>query len=106
MSNQKENVRVPYIGNYAVFGELGRGGMGIVYEAQEGNLDRRVALKVLHNNFAANRQAGERLRVEAEAASRLNHPNIVPIYEIGEHENQPFLAMRLVEGHSLAERLG
>src|SRR5262249_58719555 len=105
MLSEKQNNRNPYIGGYAVFGELGRGGMGIVYEAQHGLLERRVALKVLHSVFAATQQGAERLRVEAEAVSRLAHTNIVPIYEIGTHEGQPFLAMGLIEGESLAERL-
>jgi WD40 repeat protein len=103
--DKKQNKRTPYIGDYAVFGELGHGGMGVVYEAQDVRLDRRVALKVLHSGLVATRQSADRFRLEAVAASRLEHPNIVPVYEAGESDGQPYLAMGLVEGESLAERI-
>jgi WD40 repeat protein len=105
MAGDEKDLRVAYIGGYAIFGELGRGGMGVVYDAQDGRLDRRVALKVLHTRFAATRQGADRFRVEADAISRLDHANIVPLYEAGECEGQPFLAMGLIEGESLAERI-
>ncbi len=105
MRNELENRRIPYFGNYVLFQEIGRGGMGVVYDAQETNLDRPVALKILHPSVVATEAATQRLRVEAETAARLQHPNIVPIYEVGEHEGQPYLAMHLVDGESLADRL-
>jgi len=98
-----ENRRVPYFGDFVLFCEIGRGGMGVVYNAQQTRLDRPVALKVLHSCSATGRNAMQRLRIEAEAAARLDHPNIVPIYEFGELGGQPYLAMQLVEGESLAD---
>src|SRR5882672_10561941 len=105
MPDENQTKRAPYFGDYVLFDELGRGGMGVVYDAQQASLDRRVALKILHPNFTATQQAADRLRVEAESASRLEHANIVPIYEFGEHDGQPYLAMGLVEGESLTERI-
>lgn len=105
MQEEQEQRRVPYFSNYVLFQEIGRGGMGVVYDAQQASLDRPVALKILHPDFASSQSALQRLRIEAEAAARLDHPNIVPIYEIGEQGGQPYLAMQLVEGESLAERI-
>lgn len=106
MPDKPASRRIPYFGDFALFGEIGRGGMGVVHNAQQTKLDRPVALKVLHSHLAHGEAGLQRLRIEAEAAARLDHPNIVPIYEIGEHEGQPYLAMQLVEGKSLAEYLG
>ena len=103
--NDLENRRVPYFGNYVLFHEIGRGGMGVVYDAQQASVDRPVALKILHQNLGGTASAVQRLRIEAEAAGRLKHPNIVPIYDVGEHDGQPYLAMQLVEGESLADRI-
>jgi WD40 repeat protein/tRNA A-37 threonylcarbamoyl transferase component Bud32 len=93
------------IGEYDILGEVGRGGMGVVYKARHRGLRRPAALKmVLQGTFASAKQR-LRFQLEAELAARVQHPNIVQVYEIGSHEGQPFLAMEWVEGGSLADRL-
>ncbi len=91
---------VPAVPGYEISGELGRGGMGVVYEARHIALNRRVALKVIRG--FAGREEVARFRGEAEAVARLQHPNIVQIYEVGEHAGLPYLALELVGGGSLA----
>jgi WD40 repeat protein/predicted Ser/Thr protein kinase len=95
----------PQVGPYAILRELGRGGMGVVYLAKQAALDRPVALKVLR--FAAHASAPEvsRFRQEAQAIARLQHPNIVQVHEIGEHDGQRYLTLEYVAGGSLQERL-
>ncbi len=93
------------IGEYDLLEEVGRGGMGVVYRAYQRSLDRIVALKMIPNAAFAASQDLARLRAEALAAARLNHPNIVPVYEVGEHNGQPWFSMQFVEGMTLSQRL-
>lgn len=90
---------------YVLQDEIGRGGMGIVYRARQIGLNRVVALKMLRDGLSANPGDRARFRAEASAVSRLRHPNIVQIYEIGEHEGQPFLALEYIDGGPLNLRL-
>ncbi len=95
--------RCPEIPGYEILGELGRGGMGIVYWARQLALKRSVALKMIV--VGADEGVRLRFRVEAEAVARLQHPNIVQIHEIGEHEGQPYLCLEYVAGGSLHEKI-
>jgi len=91
----------PQVGGYEIIGEIARGGMGVVYRARQKTVRRLVALKMILPHMIPNDEAIRRFRIEAEAVARLDHPNIVPFYEVGVHEGRAFFTMKLVEGGSL-----
>src|SRR2546422_6712271 len=89
------------LGDFEIVRELGRGGMGVVYEARQVSLNRKVALKVLSGGLGLTPKAVQRFHREAEAAAKLHHTNIVPVYATGEQDGTHFYAMELIEGPSL-----
>jgi serine/threonine protein kinase len=95
----------PAIPGYEILGELGRGGMGVVYRALQVSSQRMVALKLIRDSALAGPRERARFRIEAEAAARMHHPHLVQIYEVSEHQGQPYFAMELVQGGSLDRRL-
>src|SRR5262245_54978968 len=95
----------PTVPGYEIEGELGRGGMGVVYKARDKKLDRLVALKIVLGGGHASPTAQARFLAEARAAAAVRHPGIAQVYELGEHDGLPFLAMEYCPGGTLTERL-
>src|SRR6266436_8609593 len=93
------------LGRYEIHSQIGAGGMGEVYLAQDTTLDRRVALKILPADLAANQDRMRRFVQEAKAAAALNHPSIAHIYEIGESDGTNFIAMEYIDGETLREKI-
>jgi Tol biopolymer transport system component len=106
MSETISNKPTPItIGQYTIVSKLGEGGMGEVYRARDGRLDRNVAIKILPAKFATDSDRLNRFEQEARATSALNHPNILTVYDIGKHDGSPYLVAELLEGEELRERL-
>src|SRR5262245_11736992 len=92
------------IGRYRIEKRLGEGGMGVVWVGRDESLDRRVAIKTLHDSTGVE-HARERFLREARSAARVNHPNVCQVYEVGEDDGTLFIAMELLEGETLGERI-
>jgi serine/threonine-protein kinase len=105
VTNAADSILEQPIGPYRILSHLGSGGMGEVYLAQDARLGRKVALKILPDYFTTDEQRVKRFEQEAQAASALNHPNIITIYDIGEVEGRHFIATEYIEGQTLRQRI-
>src|SRR5690349_1831799 len=93
------------ISHYRILSNLGEGGMGIVYKAEDARLGRTVAIKFVSESMVGDRIAAERFSREARAVSALNHPNICTVHDTGEYEGRPYLVMECLEGHTLRDEI-
>ncbi len=104
-TNSPQGGSIPKLPGYEILGVLGRGGMGIVYQARDVHLKRLVAIKMIRTGADAHSEELTRFRTEAEAIARLQHPHIVQVHAVGEHERQPFVVLEFVDGGSLHQKL-